>query len=219
MQLQQCREKLTKIFRAELKKRKQNRLDGVECRNDLMDGLMDIKDDEGNQLCDEETLDNIISLIVGGYVSTSLALTWAIYFIAKSPQVFQKLRKKHYDLPTFHNFRSDRPPKMWNMKRIPKVWQILPWVRYIHTNPENYENPMCFNPNRWNEPARPGAFSPFGGGIRHCPGNMLSRQQLALFLHHLCAAFKWELVNPEAEIRYLPHPKPTEGAEIIFSKF
>ncbi|KAK6924950.1 Cytochrome P450, partial [Dillenia turbinata] len=178
----QCREELTKIFRAKLKKRKQNRLDGVECRNDLMDGLMDIKDEEGNQLRDEEILDNIVSLIVAGYETTSLVLTWAIYYIAKSPQVFQKLREENVALseekngefitsddlsklkytykvieetlrlanPAAFSFRLATKDMEYEGYRIPKGWKILPWVRYIHTNPENYENPMCFNPDRWN---------------------------------------------------------------------
>lgn len=33
---------------------------------------------------------------------------------------------------------------------IPKGWKVIVWVRYLHTNPENFENPMCFNPDRWN---------------------------------------------------------------------
>lgn len=30
--------------------------------------------------------------------------------------------------------------------------------------------------------------------------------------------FRWELVNPEAKIIYLPHPKPEDGVEIDFRK-
>ncbi|KAK7827619.1 ent-kaurenoic acid oxidase 2 [Quercus suber] len=55
----QCRKKLVSIFLGELeKKKKQN---GVEM-NDLMDGLMQIRDEEDNKLSDQEVLDNIVSL-------------------------------------------------------------------------------------------------------------------------------------------------------------
>lgn len=60
--------------------------------NDLMDGLMQITDDEGNKLCDQEVLDNIVSLVVAGYASTSLASMWAIYYLAKYPNVLITLR-------------------------------------------------------------------------------------------------------------------------------
>ncbi|XP_059441033.1 ent-kaurenoic acid oxidase 1-like [Corylus avellana] len=79
---------------------------------------------------------------------------------------------------------------------------------YLHTNPENFEDPMCFNPDRWNEPARPGTYQVFGGGSRICAGNMLARIELALFLHHLSVGYKWELLNPDVEMVYLPHPIP-----------
>ncbi|KAJ0047901.1 hypothetical protein Pint_15284 [Pistacia integerrima] len=34
--------------------------------------------------------------------------------------------------------------------KIPKNWKVILWVRYLHTNPENFEDPICFNPDRWN---------------------------------------------------------------------
>lgn len=57
-----------------------------------MDGLRQIEDDEGSQLSDQEVLDNIVGLVVAGYESTSVASTWAIYYLAKYPHVLAKLR-------------------------------------------------------------------------------------------------------------------------------
>ena len=57
-----------------------------------MDGLMQAKNDEGKQLSDDEVVDNIISLIIGGYETTANNLMWALYYLAKSPDVLQKLR-------------------------------------------------------------------------------------------------------------------------------
>ncbi|WJX30932.1 ent-kaurenoic acid monooxygenase [Trifolium repens] len=77
---------------------------------------------------------------------------------------------------------------------------------------------MYFNPHRWNEPTKPGTYQVFGAGNRLCPGNMLARIQLALLLHHLSIGYKWELINPNADITYLPHPTPIDGVEVKFSK-
>lgn len=85
----QCRKKLEDIFTVELEKKKTQK---EVVTNDLMDGLMQIKDDEGNRLCDQEVLDNIVSLVVAGYASTSLASMWAIYYLTKYPNVLKKLR-------------------------------------------------------------------------------------------------------------------------------
>lgn len=53
---------------------------------------MKVKDEEGNKLSDQEILDNIVSLVVAGYETTALASTWALYFLAKYPNVLEKLR-------------------------------------------------------------------------------------------------------------------------------
>lgn len=34
--------------------------------------------------------------------------------------------------------------------KIPKGWKVMLWIRYLHTNSENFDDPMCFNPDRWN---------------------------------------------------------------------
>ncbi|KAK3024013.1 hypothetical protein RJ639_045033 [Escallonia herrerae] len=222
----QCRKKAVGIFREELEKRKRNQ-NCAEAKNDLLDELMQLKDDEGKQLSDIEVLDNIVGFVVAGYGTTSLAKMWALYYLAKYPNVLQKLREENMPLAkkkTGDLITSDEIAKLkyTNMKRksykIPKGWKVLLWVRYLHTNPENFEDPMCFNPDRWKEPAKPGAYQVFGGGSRVCVGNMLARLQLAIFLHHLCVGYKWELINPESEMSYLSHPKPVDGVEISFSK-
>ncbi|XP_034217204.1 ent-kaurenoic acid oxidase-like [Prunus dulcis] len=243
----QCRKKLEDIFRVELEKKKTQK---EVVTNDLMDGLMQITDDEGNKLCDQEVLDNIVSLVVAGYASTSLASMWAIYYLAKYPNVLITLLEENMAISqnkkgefitsedvskmkytnkvveetirmaniSAFNFRSAVKEVEYKGYIIPKGWKVILWLRYSHTNPENFDDPMCFNPDRWNEPARPGTYQVFGGGPRICAGNMLVRMQLAILLHHLCTGYKWELLNPEAEMVYLPHPTPIDGVDITFNK-
>ncbi|RHN66294.1 putative cytochrome P450 [Medicago truncatula] len=83
----QCRRKLDDFFWIEIDNRKNK--DKVETI-DLMDGLMQIEDDDGDKLSDKEVVDNIVSLVAAGYLSTSLASTWAIYLLAKYPIVLKK---------------------------------------------------------------------------------------------------------------------------------
>ncbi|KAL3845996.1 hypothetical protein ACJIZ3_003399 [Penstemon smallii] len=79
------------IFREKMEKRKKF---GVSSgNNDLLEGLMQMKDEEGKQLSETEILDNIVSLVLAGYTSTSLAIMWAFYYLAKYPDVLQKLRE------------------------------------------------------------------------------------------------------------------------------
>ncbi|KAI4365907.1 hypothetical protein MLD38_021846 [Melastoma candidum] len=57
--------------------------------NDLLDGLMQVKDEQGNKLTDREVVDNIGSLIFGGFESMALSNMWVIYYLAKYLKVLE----------------------------------------------------------------------------------------------------------------------------------
>ncbi|XP_058762847.1 ent-kaurenoic acid oxidase 1-like [Vicia villosa] len=179
-----CRRKLEDIFSMELNKRKLKNGNKVDAL-DLMDGLMQIEDDEGNKLSDKEVVDNIVSFVLGGYISISLVSMWAIYFLAKHPNVLKLL---------------------WDSYQIPKRWKVISMLCYIHTDPENFRDPMS-----WQNLEH---IKFFCAGQRLCPGNMLARIQLALLLHHLSIGYKWELINHNANIMYLSNPAPIDRVEV-----
>ena len=87
----QCRRKLDAVFREELQRRRRKGTT-LDVDGDLMSGLMQMEDEHGNKLCDDEVVDNIVSLVVAGYESTSNAIMWAAYHLAKSPHALRKLR-------------------------------------------------------------------------------------------------------------------------------
>ncbi|VAI43424.1 unnamed protein product [Triticum turgidum subsp. durum] len=245
-----CRQKLDAVFREELQARKMYK----EC-DDLMSGLMQMKDEHGKKLSDEEVVHNIISLVIAGYESTTIAIMWAVYHLAKSLVVLAKLREEnvamskskggststglmitHDDIPKMKYTAKvvEETIRMANIApmvhrvankdveyrgyTIPKGWAVLVWLRSVHTDPNYYQDPLSFNPDRWDGPAKPGTYQVFGGGPRICAGNMLARLQVTIILHHLCVGYEWELINPDAQINYLPHPRPVDGAAMTFRK-
>lgn len=32
---------------------------------------------------------------------------------------------------------------------IPKGWKVIVWIRSLHVDPAHYDNPLSFNPDRW----------------------------------------------------------------------
>nr|ALI58398.1 ent-kaurenoic acid oxidase 4 [Scoparia dulcis] len=241
----QSRKKVSMIFQEEMERRKKS--EDKVAKKDLLEGLMRMEDEEGKQLRDVEVLDNIVSLVVGGYESTVLALMWTFYFLAKNPHVLKRLREEHTNIKrqrqneefitydeilkcTYTSkvveeiirmanisafvFRTASQDVEYNGYVIPKGWKVICWLRYLHTNPEHYESPMCFNPDRWDEPPKPGTNLVFGRGSRLCAGNMLAQLQLSIMIHHLAIGYRWELVNPDSKMLFLPHPKPEDGVEI-----
>nr|ALI58396.1 ent-kaurenoic acid oxidase 2 [Scoparia dulcis] len=245
----QSRKKAIAILREEMERRRKSD-DCTNAKYDILEGLMQMKDEHGKQLSDTEVLDNIVSLVLAGYTSTSLTITWAVYYLAKYPHVLKKLRDEHMPMVEKLNgkfityddiqectytrkvveeiirlanvstcaFRTAREDVEYKGYKIPKGWKVICWIRYLHENPEHFEDPMCFNPSRWDEPPKPGTYLVFGGGPRVCAGNMLARLQVSVLLHHLVTGYSWKLVNPKVGIMYLPYPIPVDGVQIDINK-
>ncbi|XP_047093858.1 cytochrome P450 87A3-like [Lolium rigidum] len=82
---------------------------------------------------------------------------------------------------------------------IPAGWLVMISPMAVHLNPELFEDPLTFNPWRWQDESKRSAllknFMPFGGGIRLCVGAEFSRIQIALFLHNLVTNYRWKEVK------------------------
>ncbi|GJN26693.1 hypothetical protein PR202_gb14645 [Eleusine coracana subsp. coracana] len=82
---------------------------------------------------------------------------------------------------------------------IPAGWGIMVCPPAVHLNPEIYEDPLAFNPWRWqNKPEITGGtkhFMAFGGGLRFCVGTDLSRVLMATFIHSLVTKYSWKTVK------------------------
>ncbi|XAR58237.1 hypothetical protein NMG60_11026652 [Bertholletia excelsa] len=75
---------------------------------------------------------------------------------------------------------------------IPAGWKILPVLSAVHLDPSLHENPSEFDPSRWADQAINKKVSPFGGGLRLCPGTDLAKVETAFFLHHLVLNYRWK---------------------------
>ncbi|KAL3685739.1 hypothetical protein R1sor_003761 [Riccia sorocarpa] len=102
--------------------------------------------------------------------------------------------------------------------RFPKGWKVMPWLRAPHMDAEYFPQPEKFIPERWDDKnVNFEAFRPFGGGARTCVGNKFARLQVSVFLHHVSVGYKWTLLNPDAKMQHLPHPKPVDGGPMNFA--
>nr|CAD1841805.1 unnamed protein product [Ananas comosus var. bracteatus] len=208
----QCRRKLSAIFREELAKRKEKK-HGVEEAGDLMNGLMQVEDDEGKQMSDDEVIDNTITLVLAGYKSTSLAIMWALYHLSKTPDVLHKLREENILLRKEKKGEFLTLDDTYQLKYTSKVVEetlrlgnITMSVPRVANRDIEYQE----TGETWHVPS-------VRRGRRICAGNMLARLNLTIILHHLSVGYKWELLNPNAKISHFPHPRPVDGAAMKFS--
>ncbi|KQJ87016.1 hypothetical protein BRADI_4g09019v3 [Brachypodium distachyon] len=101
---------------------------------------------------------------------------------------------------------------------IPKGWRVVVRLRSVHTDPMYFKDPLTFDPDRWDEPAKPGTYRAFGGGYRTCAGSMLARLQITIMLYHLSLGYEWKLLNPDARIVYFPICRPEDNAAMAFAR-
>ncbi|XP_006302176.2 cytochrome P450 87A3 [Capsella rubella] len=81
---------------------------------------------------------------------------------------------------------------------IPAGWTVVVCPPAIHLNPDIYEDPLVFDPSRWEGSKYTNAsktFMAFGGGMRFCIGTDFSKLQMAVFLHSLVTKYRWEEIS------------------------
>ena len=80
--------KIYELLQAEIDDRRANsELSG----NDVLSLMMSARDEQGEGLSDIELKDQMMTLLVAGHETTATALSWALYWIHKLPEVKQKL--------------------------------------------------------------------------------------------------------------------------------
>ncbi|XP_057443262.1 cytochrome P450 724B1-like [Lotus japonicus] len=93
---------------------------------------------------------------------------------------------------------------------IPAGWKVLPVLSAGHLDPTLYENPLEFNPFRWNDNSTIKKVAAFGGGPRLCPAADLAKVEIAFFLHHLVLNYRWKMHKDDHPIAF-PYVEFTKG--------
>ncbi|XP_043717919.1 cytochrome P450 87A3-like [Telopea speciosissima] len=81
---------------------------------------------------------------------------------------------------------------------IPAGWAVMVCAPVVHLNPKKYDDPVAFNPRRWeNMETNAGSknFIAFGGGSRFCVGAEFAKLQIAIFLHYLITGYRWKTIK------------------------
>ncbi|KAK9688974.1 hypothetical protein RND81_09G025800 [Saponaria officinalis] len=239
----QCRKKLTEKLRLQLMKKKKEGK-SIGATSDMMDRLMQSKDKEGRHLSDEEVVDNVLSSIANILFTWAiyfLAKNPHVLLKLREENMEMAREKKGADVIykdflrlKYTNKVVDETIRIASLSGfvfkkatedikfegylIPKGWNVLLWLRHLHVDPSNFEDPLTFNPDRWDSRPKHGTYLPFGGGVRTCPGSTMARLITILFLHQLAIGYRWELTNPDMKIIYLSHPVPADGVDVSVSK-
>lgn len=215
-----------------------------EDTGDLLSMLLMAEDENGVGMSDEEVKNEALTLFLAGHETTANALTWTLYLLSQHPEIDQRvydeihsvlddrpptladLKDMPYTLMVFKEAMRLYPPA-WAFSRqatedvsigdhtIPQKWDVLIIPYVIHRNPDLWENPEQFNPERFsaeNEKQIPRyAYLPFGGGARVCIGNSFALMEGHLVLATLLQRYKFDLAQAKVEPEPLVTLRPKGG--------
>ena len=156
----------------------QRRRDGGRA-DDLLSMLMEARDDEtGEAMSDKELRDQALTIIGAGYETTTQALTWTWYLLAKHPEIeerlhteidevlggraagFEDVSKLQYTPKVFQEAMRLYPPA-WMLSRtaveddeigghsIPVGAEILLLTAFTQRRPDYWPNPDGFDPENF----------------------------------------------------------------------
>lgn len=61
-------------------------------RRDMMDALLDVEDENGRKLSDEEIIDVMLMYLNAGHESSGHTIMWAVAYLTENPEFLQKAK-------------------------------------------------------------------------------------------------------------------------------
>lgn len=80
------------ILQAVIDRRKAREKSISEEKTDMLDLLLEVEDENGRNLDDEEIIDVILMYLNAGHESSAHATMWAAFFLYKHPEYLQKAK-------------------------------------------------------------------------------------------------------------------------------
>ena len=211
------RQKIYDLLQAEIEERRAN---PESSGNDVLSLMMSAKDKQGEGLSDIELKDQMMTLLVAGHETTATALSWALYWIHKLPEVKQKLLAeldsldpdadplaisrlsyltavcnetlRIYPVAFIAFLRFAKSPIEVMGHQFEAESMLAPMIYLTHHREDLYPEPKQFKPERFLERQYSTyEFLPFGGGNRRCIGYALALLEMKLVLAKILT--KWDL--------------------------
>lgn len=146
--------------------------------NDLLSMLMQVRDEDGNRMSDEQLRDEAVTLLLAGHETTALTLSWCFYLLSLHPEVGDKLVGELEEVlagrrPAAADCRNLRYteavileamrvfPPAYGIGReavedcevggyhVPAGTTIFMSAWVVHRDPRFYDEAEAFEPERW----------------------------------------------------------------------
>ncbi|XP_020244103.1 ent-kaurenoic acid oxidase-like isoform X2 [Asparagus officinalis] len=93
-----ARKKLVEVLQTVLNERRMTKSKVSSKEKDMMDNLIDVEDENGAKLTDEEIIDILIMYLNAGHESSGHITMWATVFLQKYPEIFKKAKEEQEEI-------------------------------------------------------------------------------------------------------------------------
>ncbi len=220
-----------------------------EREDDLLDMLLEARYDDGSAMDQRQLLDEILILFTAGHETTSNALTFTCELLARNTKyqdlIFEEVQAARNETEDVMEFLKRCPmttqvieeamrlyPPAYFIDRVPvaddtfngmaieKQTPLLFAVHEIHKNPQFWEAPLAFRPERFSDRRSvnySAYYYPFGAGPRMCIGNNFAMYEMVLAIAHLMQYYRIEQKETAIKTTPLITLKPND-AVLVFQK-
>ena len=213
----------------------ERRRDGDDEGDDVLAMLLGARHEDGSPMAPRELRDELMTLLVAGHETTASELAWAFERLARTPVVLERLTEEiagsdgdAYLTATIQETLRRRPVLPNAAPRLVKQaveiggWTYPPDVcvaanaYLLHHDPDVYEDPYAFRPERFLEDG-PGTYTwiPFGGGRRRCLGASFATLEMKIVLRSVLARCRPAAEGYETSRRRSITLSPRSGATAV----
>ncbi len=154
--------------------------------DDILTMLIEARFDDGSSMTDTEIRDELVTLIVAGSETTATSMAWTFDLVTHRPGAVARIVSEaavgehaFTDAAIKESLRL-RPPVIAAGRVTNRTVELGPWripegvriwtpMSLIQRDPETFDRPNEFRPERYLEEGPKGVtWIPFGGGVRRC---------------------------------------------------
>ena len=189
----------------------------TQFRDDTVSLLIRAEHEDGSPLSDQEVRDEILTMIMAGYETTTSGSAWALERLLRSPEKLQRLideieaggKDTYLEAVVKETLRARpvvpvvarhvRQPVELGGYTIPSGSILMVSIYLVHSDPDTYPEPDEFRPERFLDGTpEDAAWIPFGGGVRRCLGARFAELEMKVILTQVLTTARLRAVGPEA---------------------
>lgn len=158
--------------------------------DDILSMFLEARHDDGSPMSHQELRDELMTMLTAGHETTASQLAWVFAILPRQPRIMKRLQEEidsgdgdDYMTATINEVMRTRPVLPNAEPRLTmRPFEVGGWLYpegvalicnayLLHHDPDVYDDPYSFRPERFlEEPPGTYTFLPFGGGRRRCIG-------------------------------------------------